>query len=142
MENYLLKNILGKGIKCSQSFVGTNYHPKIIFLKCFISHQSYFENLGPDNLCAITIDVSNRLLLFFLIQNKSFIDMNLITNQGWETLSKYKGWLKIEEKSNKSSKIAILIKDDTRTCTKYSDNVHLKGVKHTLQKSPFAWLHI
>ena len=68
--------------------------------------------------------------------------MNFITNQGWETLSKYKGWLKFEEKPNKSSKIAILIKDDTRTCTKYSDNVHLKGVKHTLQKSPFAWLHI
>ena len=127
MENYLLKNILGKGIKCSQSFVGTNYHPKIIFLKCFISHQSYFENLGPDNLCAITIDVSNRLLLFFLIQNKSFIDMNLITNQGWETLSKYKGLLKIEEKSNKSNKIATLIKDNTRTCTKLATMYTWRG---------------
>ena len=142
MENYLLKNILGKRIKCSQSFVGTNYHPKIFFLKCFIGHQSYFENLGPDNLCAITIDVSSRFLFFIFIQNKSFTDMNLITNQGWQTLSKYKGWLKIEEKSNKSNKIATLIKDDTRTCTKYSNNVYLKGVKHTLQKSPFAWLHI
>ena len=141
MENYLLKNTLGKRIKCSQSFVGTNYHPKIFFLKCFIGHQSYFENLGPDNLCAITIDVSSRFSFFF-IQNKSFIDMNFITNQGWKTLSKYKGWLKIEEKPNKSSKIAILIKDDTRTCTKYRDNVHLKGAKHTLQKCPFAWLHI
>ena len=60
----------------------TNYHLKIIFLKCFIGHQSYFENLGPDNLCAITIDVSSRFLFFIFIQNKSFTDMNLITNQG------------------------------------------------------------
>ena len=49
--------------------------------------------------------------------------MNFITSQGRETLLKHKGWLKNKEKPNKSSKIVILIKDDTRTCTKYSNNV-------------------
>ena len=79
----------------------------------------------------------------FFIQNKSFIDRNLITNQGWETLSKYKGWLKIEEKSNKSNKIATLIKDDTRTCTKYSNNVYLERGKTFLTKESICMaLHL
>ena len=69
-----------------------------------------------------------------------------------KSFQKYEGWFKPKKEKkkkkkrrgnipNKICKIAIQIKDETRTWTKYRNSVQLKGVKIPSQKKPFAWLH-
>lgn len=42
---------------------------------------------------------------------------------------------------NKSNNIAMLIKDETRTCMEYSYNLQHNGVKIPLKKKPSTWPH-